>query len=138
IFVNLTEMTSVRRKKYISGRACENCKKKKHKCDNEGIQCKYCAKRNLMCVRVKWDKRGRKPNKTAFQTNVISPIHINKESSNSSTYEQPQPESNECILYNYERQLLYPDLPIMLHEPTYDINDLDLFCLFHFWGNFYA
>ncbi|CAG8731599.1 14296_t:CDS:1, partial [Dentiscutata heterogama] len=116
-----------------------------HKCDNEGFQCKYCAKRNLMCVRVKWDKRGRKPNKTAFQTNIISPIHNNEGSPKSFISEQPQPESNECILYDNETQLLYPVFgftPIMLHEPTHDIDDLnkfeELFRLFHFWGSFYA
>ncbi|KAF0479133.1 hypothetical protein F8M41_023884 [Gigaspora margarita] len=131
-------MTSTRRKKYIVGRACTNCKLKKHKCDDEGIQCKYCAKRNLKCVRGDWDKRGRKPNQP-------SSIHNDKGSFDSFIYEQMQPESNECILHNNETQQFYPNFgftPFELHEPTFGIDDLDKYveslCLLQIRGHFNA
>ncbi|CAG8645742.1 3919_t:CDS:1, partial [Cetraspora pellucida] len=80
------------RKNYIRGRACTNCKKKKHKCDNEGTQCRYCKKRNLDCVRVVWGKRGRKqkqsrkPNESTFHINDSPAIHSDNKIS-----EQPLP-----------------------------------------------
>ncbi|CAG8547139.1 1857_t:CDS:1 [Scutellospora calospora] len=68
------------RRQYIKGAACKNCKSKKHRCDNEKPQCRYCAKRNLKCERVNWKKRGRKSNDTPFQ--IISPaITINQRNS---------------------------------------------------------
>ncbi|CAG8720063.1 9693_t:CDS:1, partial [Racocetra fulgida] len=80
-------------------------------------QCKYCKKRNLDCVRVVWEKRGRKSNETSFQVNVSSAIQCEKSS------EQPPPKFDHLFSNDNEEQQLYLDCEF-IDTNVYDFNSL--------------